>query len=100
MAFSRYTFVKKVSFNNKKMYGTTRNNTVIFNAIESGILPFSSYIMKENDRLDTIAGKIYGESDYWWIIAAASGIGWGLQIPPGTFIRYPTNIEDVFELIV
>ncbi len=99
MSFSRYSFVKKISFNNRLLYGTNRNNVIIFNAIESGVLPFTSYVVKENDRLDIIAGKVYGNSNYWWVIAAASGIGWNLQIPPGTFVRYPNSIDDVFELL-
>ena len=43
------------------------------------------------DRLDTLAGTIYGDARYWWVLAAASDIGWCLQIPPGTLI----NIIDL-----
>jgi len=31
----------------------------------------------------------------WWIIAALSNIGWNLQVPPGTKITLPTNIQQV-----
>ena len=51
--------------------------------------------MQEGERLDTIAGKIYGDSNYWWVIAAASGIGWPLQVPPGTLLRIPEDLGAV-----
>lgn len=50
--------------------------------------------MTGDDRLDTLAGSIYGNAKYWWILAAASDIGWGLQAPPGTVL----NIIDLESL--
>ena len=52
-------------------------------------------VLEEGQRLDQIAGVFYGDSSYWWAIAAASGIGWALQVPPGTVLRVPKNIGDV-----
>jgi hypothetical protein len=39
----------------------------------------------------------YGDSRYWWVLAASSDIGWGLQIPPGTVIRIPdlTQVSNI-----
>jgi nucleoid-associated protein YgaU len=51
-----------------------------------------------DDRLDTLAGSLYGDARYWWVIAAASDIGWGLQIPPGTIIRV-VDLVDVEEVL-
>lgn len=48
-----------------------------------------TFTTTQADRLDTIAGKIYGNGRYWWILAIASDIGWGLQVPPGTIINVP-----------
>lgn len=70
-------------------FGTFRGHTQIRNAIESGNLPYKEITMKAGERLDIIAGAEYGDSSYWWIIAAASEIGWGLQIPEGTILRIP-----------
>ena len=36
----------------------------------------------------------YKDSRFWWVLAAASDIGWGLQVPPGTIINIP-NINQV-----
>jgi len=49
-------------------------------------------------RLDQLAGQIYGNGSYWWAIAAASDIGWGLQVPPGTRLLIP-DIEQVMDAI-
>ena len=53
----------------------------------------------EKERLDVLAGKIYGDGGYWWIIAAASGIGWSLQVPPGTRLKIPTKLEQILSLV-
>jgi nucleoid-associated protein YgaU len=50
------------------------------------------------ERLDTIAGVAYGDGRYWWVLAAASNIGWGLQVPPGTIIRIP-DLSQVAALV-
>jgi hypothetical protein len=50
------------------------------------------------DRLDTIAGEIYGDARYWWVLAIASGIGWGMQVPPNTIIQVP-NLADVQRVV-
>jgi nucleoid-associated protein YgaU len=52
-------------------------------------------VVKEGERLDVIAAKSYGSSHLWWVIAAASGIGWGMQIPPGTLLKIPVSLSQV-----
>lgn len=67
--------------------------------IESGEIEIvQTLLLTQGDRLDTIAGVLYGDSRYWWAIAVASNIGWGLQVPPGTVIKIP-NIKHVERLI-
>jgi nucleoid-associated protein YgaU len=56
-------------------------------------------ISKPGQRLDILAGKLYGDSSLWWVIAAASGIGWGLQIPGGTVLTVPTDISQIAMLV-
>jgi hypothetical protein len=97
MATSRYSFVPKIL--GRKLYGTSTGASRIFFAVDSGALRYNTIILKENQRLDHIAAQNYGSSGLWWIIAAASGIGWGLQVPPGTIIKIPTDTNLVFELL-
>lgn len=93
MAISRYSFVNKLSFANNHFYGTSHHSTKINKAVNNGLLDYEIHSLKEGERIDQIAFRAYGDSSYWWIIAAASGIGWGLQIPPGTILRIPTNLS-------
>lgn len=68
-------------------------------ALKSGRLaPVNQVILTGNDRLDTLAGKFYGDSSYWWVLAAASEIGWGMQVPPGTVINI-LNLSEVEALV-
>lgn len=97
MSIGRYSFVKKIR--NGKYYGTAYTTALIFNAIEKGQIDYITVELKEKQRLDHIAGSVYQNSEYWWIIAAASGIGWGLQVPPGTILRIPTSIENVMSVL-
>ena len=97
MSVGRYNFIKKVR--NGKYYGTAYTSTLIFNAVEKGIIDYTTIELKEKQRLDHLAGAVYKDSSYWWVIAAASGMGWGLQVPPGTVIRIPTSLEKVMSVL-
>lgn len=55
-------------------------------------------VLTEGQRLDHLAGKLYGDGKLWWVIAATSGIGWGLQVPPGTRLLVPIDINVVLGL--
>ena len=99
MALSRYSFIKKMQVKGRTIVGTNRLGANIFNAVENNQLEYVTYVLSENERLDVIAGKFYNNSAYWWVIAAASGIGWALQLPPGTFLKIPTNLDNVFRII-
>lgn len=69
-------------------------------AIKSGrIIPQLTLTTTQADRLDTIAGEVYGDGRYWWVLAAASDIGWGLQVPPGTIINV-IDLQTVERFIV
>ena len=54
-----------------------------------------SYIItKGTDRLDLIAQDFYGDSTYWWIIAAANNLEGDTLFPgEGAQIRIPSNIS-------
>ncbi len=79
--------------------GTSDSISLIKENVDSGVIDTDVKIFKEAERLDILAGKIYGDSRNWWIIAAASGIGWGLQVPPGIRILIPKDLEQIASII-
>lgn len=87
MAFSRYTRTPRLGFGSQ--LGTPRNIEAIRAAIKDGRLTTKTILLRGAERLDTLAGSIYGDARYWWILAASSDIGWGLQVPAGTIINVP-----------
>jgi len=78
-----------------KALSTNQTIRVVRDLVKKGTIQTTRYISKEGDRLDVIAGRVYGDSSYWWLIAICSNIGWSLQIPPNTIIEYPSNLQDV-----
>jgi len=68
-------------------------------AVSAGSLLCNEFVMVEGQRLDQIAFDSYGDGKMWWVIAAASGIGWWLQSPPGTRILVPIDINAVMRLL-
>lgn len=96
MAFSRYARAPVLAFGTQ--YGTGRAREAIQSAIKNGTLSVKTFVLRGADRLDTMAGAIYGDAQYWWVLAAASNIGWGLQVPPGTQISVPA-LGDVAALV-
>jgi len=92
----RYT--SSTVYNLGKARGAARSPGAVYDAVRLGIVPASVRVTQEGERIDTIAGEEYGDSTLWWIIAAASGIGWGLQMPPGTRLLVP-NLEQVSRVI-
>lgn len=79
-------------------YGTSATVYNIRSGISSGNIPVTEMNLTESQRLDVLAGIYYGDSSMWWIIAAASNVGWGLQVPPGTLIKIP-NLEAIRNLV-
>ena len=81
--------------------GLTTAKTVkrIRAALRSGRLSTYQRALKQGERLDQIAAIQYGDGRLWWVIAAASNIGWWMQAPPGTRIVIPTNLAEIEEVI-
>ena len=96
MALRRYARTNILGAN--RQYGTSQAIKIIRNGISSGKVRYYSQRLLEGQRLDSIAGRIYGDGRLWWVIAAASNIGWGLQVPPETIINIP-NIKDISDLV-
>jgi len=70
-------------------YATSNLCSQIYYACENGEIPFITIRFKQGDRLDHLSGKYYGNGLDWWVIAAASGISWWLQINEDTIIKIP-----------
>ena len=93
MAIRRYSRSPVVL--NSTGRGTGRAGIALYTAAKMGSLSVTRRQIKDGERLDIIAGKMYGDSSLWWVIAAASGIGWGLQVPPGVVLTIPTDLNQV-----
>ena len=76
-------------------YGTTETIASMRHAQKSGQIRTRTMVMQEGHRLDTLAGNLLGDSSLWWVIAILSGIGWGLQVPPGTRVTVPVSKSDI-----
>ena len=80
-------------------FGTSEYSVRIYQAVQQGRVQVIRHLSKEGERLDIMAGKMYDDATLWWVIAAASGIGWGLQVPPGTVISIPTDMGQIQALV-
>lgn len=101
MSMSRYSFTK--NFKNslgENLVSISNASPKIFKAVESQRINYSVHILEEGERLDYLAGLYYGDSSFWWVLAAASGIGYALQVPPATVIRVPNSLSEVFGVLV
>ena len=96
MTLRRYERAPVIGLNFR--YGTSYAIPAIRQNIANNNIKYKEIFLMQGERLDIIAGKEYGDGSLWWIIAAASNIGWGLQAPPGTRILIP-SLEDVGRLI-
>ena len=74
-------------------------NSAIYRAVEEGSINFETRTTSEGDRLDLISFEVYKTAEYWWVIAAASGIGWWLQVPGGVEIKIPLSIDQIEDVI-
>jgi hypothetical protein len=79
-------------------YGTSFAIPAIRDNIRNGNIAFEKIILQESNRLDILAGLYYGDGSLWWLIAAASDIGWGLQVPIGTIIKIP-DLKDCSKFV-
>ena len=97
MAISRYDNIARIK--GGRQYATSRGHVFLRRAAEQGQIRVREHVTQEGERLDILAGREYGNAGLWWILAAASGIGWCLQVPPGTRILIPTDLSQVQSII-
>ena len=93
MAFKRYGRDKHIR--GGKCMATNQTIRLLRGAMRNGQISFKAYAIKEGERLDQLAALHLGSSKYWWIIAILSGIGWNLQLPPGTRVVIPTSVNQI-----
>jgi len=80
-------------------YGTSQAAVIIQRAVSAGQIQYRIEVVQQGERLDSIAGRVYGDAKLWWVVAAASNVGWCLQVPPGTRLRIPTDLRQVSQLV-
>jgi len=97
MSLGRYTFSKRIDNN---LAISSADTYRIYKACDNGQIAYTRIVLEQSQRLDHLAGIVYNDSTLWWIIGAASGIGWGLQVPPGTVIRIPNQPSDAIGLLL
>ena len=97
MAINRYD--RTGLMDGGKQMATPENIRRIQRAVRNKNIVTRAVILKEGERLDHLSGKVYGNATLWWVIAAASGIGWGLQVPPGTRILIQTDLSTIAMLV-
>jgi hypothetical protein len=97
MSVGRYRRTPRLDGGQK--IGTSRLTGILFAAAKSGNIPCRTHVLAENERLDHLAGRYLGDGQLWWVIAACSGVGWFLQVPPGTRLKIPTDLDKVMAYI-
>ncbi len=97
MTISRYTRTNLIK--GGLQYGTSVSANAIYRAVQAGAVTIERKVLHSNQRLDQIAGKVYGDGRLWWVIAAASGIGWAPQCPENTVLYIPTDLSQIANLV-
>lgn len=86
--------IKIQPFTNRKYYKNNIYPSIPFEDTDLYI------ITRQDDRLDILAYQYYGQTDYWWVIAAVNNnITKGSIFPtPGTQLRIPQDINKVIRI--
>tara|TARA_R100000995_G_C3471668_1_gene118648 strand:- start:72 stop:341 length:270 start_codon:yes stop_codon:yes gene_type:complete len=84
---ARYKNTNKLRKNKKSYYATT-----IYKKVEEKNSD-SYFIAQQGDRCDNLANRFYGDSTLWWFIAKVNNLTTN-NIPAGTSLRIPANIQD------
>ena len=68
----------------------TVNSFVVSGPNPYQLIVTSRYEVRDGDRLDRLAGRLYGREDLWWVISDANpDILLQDPIKPGTILRIP-----------
>ena len=99
MTINRYSTAPIITKGGKSFRMSSEAGMKIKQAVNRKLISTSRFTLAEGQRLDVVSANYYGVSDYWWVIAAASGIGWQCQVPAGTVVVIPTSIQEVAALL-
>ena len=78
---------------------TAQSVTILRRAREFRLLSLRKIILTQSQRLDHIAYRELGDPHAWWIIAALSDIGLGMQLAPGTILYIPNDLNVIQQLV-
>ena len=99
MSTSRYNRSSTLTKDGKLFKPCSTAVSKIRNGVQTGIIEVTTRTLRQGVRLDTVSADVYGSPKLWWIIAAASGIGWGCQVPAGVVLSVPTDIKAILRMI-
>jgi len=97
MTISRYS--RSPILRGGRLIGSSNSAALIYRGVQNGVIDINIQVLRADQRLDQIAGEVYGDGRLWWVIAAASGIGWAPQCPGGTVLSIPTDIVQIGNLV-
>lgn len=88
---NRYQYQRpKIKNDSKRIQGQTLYPAILPKATDLYI------VVRDGQRLDTLANEYYGDSSMWWIIAQANNITGGtLFLKPGSQIRIPKDLASI-----
>ena len=55
--------------------------------------------LSAGERLDTVAHRYYGDSDYWWVIALANRIQDPFRLTVGSILRIPLDVRSILDKV-
>lgn len=73
-------------------------SSYIYKAVENDQIEYDLIISESGKRIDHYSQEYYGDANNWWIISAASGIGWWLQVPEGVVLKIPTDLSQILKI--
>ena len=82
----------KTRWDGRRVYLTT--SYPVIEPADSDVMVVSN----EDDYLDALALKYYGDPTLWWIIAMVNNLGKArLSVPPGLTLRIPVNVNNIID---
>jgi capsid portal protein len=84
---SRYEIYRQIIDNDNNIYVETANQTPVD---ESQNDKYHEVLQEEENRLDIISNKYYGNPEFWWVIAVGNNLVDPFVIKVGDIIRIPS----------
>lgn len=57
------------------------------------------HVLQAGERLDVVAWKYYGDSEYWWVVAIANRIMDPFSLTVGTRLRIPLDAKSILDKV-